>query len=130
MLEFVKNLHLLTYYQIMLAGIAAVIWGVVTLRRGQPFTEGFRGILYTLAFSGVVQALLGGILFLAGCRPNNTLHLVYGLIALVGIPVAFTYTSENLNRRDMRILAFAAFAITAAAWRAISTGVGGICPTH
>ena len=129
MLEFIVNLHLLTYFQILTVGIAAVVWGIVTVRRNQPFTEGFRGLLYTLAFSGLEQAILGVVLFAAGCRPNNMLHLVYGLIALVGVPLAFAYTSEELNKRDMQVLAFASFAITAAAWRAISTGIGGACPS-
>ena len=127
MLDFIITLHLLTFYQIVVAGIAAIIWGIVLVRNHTPFSDGFRGILYTVAICGVIQALLGGVLFLAGCRPNNILHLVYGLIAFIAIPVAFTYASEELTRRDMLILAFAAFVIVAAAWRAFDTGVGGVC---
>jgi hypothetical protein len=128
-ISFIVTMHLLTFYQIVVAGIAAVIWGLVLVRRGEPFTDGYRGILFAVGGSGIVQAILGGILFLAGCRPNNMLHLVYGLIAFIGIPVAYTYASEDMSKRDMLILAFAAFAITAAAWRAFDTGIGGTCPS-
>ncbi|HKD77012.1 MAG TPA: hypothetical protein VKB76_16015 [Ktedonobacterales bacterium] len=128
MREFVLNLHLITFVQILIAGAVATVWGIILIWRGKPFTDGFRSILYTVAISGVIQAALGGILYLFGCRPENMLHLVYGLIAFIGIPAAFAYASEDLSKRDMAVLAFASFAIAAAAWRAGATGFGGYCP--
>jgi heme A synthase len=127
-LDVLIGVHLLNFYTIVLSGLIGAIWGVQLIWRRRPMSDEFRFVLYTIAGFGVAQALIGGILFLTGCRPNDNLHLVYGLIALVGIPIAFTYTSESLTRRDILVLAFAAFAIAAAALRAYSTGVGGTCP--
>ena len=127
MLDFITNLHLYTYYQVVVVGTTATVWGGISWRRG-VYTDGLRSILYLTAGVGAVQALLGTILFLAGCRPTNILHLVYGGIILLAIPVAYVYINEKIAKRDLAVLAFAAFALLAAAFRAYSTGVGGSCP--
>jgi heme A synthase len=126
-LDFLTTLHQLSFWQIVLTGGIATGWGIRAWRRA-TFTDGFRSILFLTEGSGVAQALLGGILFLAGCRPADILHLVYGLIVVAAIPVAIGYTSEKMEKRDMAILAIAAFAIVAAALRGTMTGLGGTCP--
>jgi hypothetical protein len=128
MLEFISTLHLLTFYQVFLTGSVATVWGVVVWRREATITDGLRSILFLTVAVGVGQAVLGGILFLAGCRPTDILHLVYALIVVAAIPVAFAYINEKIEKRDLAILAFAAFALAAAALRAYGTGVGGLCP--
>lgn len=127
MLDFLTTLHLLTFWQLVLTSGVATGWGIRAWRQ-TGFTDGFRSILYLTEGSGVAQGLVGGILFLAGCRPADILHLVYGLIVIAAIPVAVGYASEKLNKRDMAIFAIAAFAIVAAALRGAMTGVGGYCP--
>ncbi len=127
MREFIVTLHLLTFFQVVITGSVATVWGIIAWRRG-GITDGFRSILYLTAGTGLMQALLGIILFLSGCRPADVLHLVYGLIVAVAVPVAFTYASEDLNKRDMAVLAIASFAIVAAALRGAATGIGGYCP--
>ncbi len=121
-------LHLYNFIEILTFGSLTFVWGarLVVLRR--PLSDGFRAALFITAGMGLIEAAIGGILFLSGCRPSDNLHLVYGLIVLVGIPVAFTYTSEKMTRRDMAVLVFAVFAVVAAALRAFATGAGGVCP--
>ena len=127
MLDFITNLHLYTYFGVVLVGTIATVWGFISWRRG-TYTDGLRSILYVTAGAGAMQALLGTILFLAGCRPTNILHLMYGGIILLAIPVAYVYIEEKIAKRDLAVLAIAAFAIVAAAFRAYATGVGGSCP--
>lgn len=127
MLEVISTVHLLTFFQLMLIGTATMVRGIIDWRNG-TYSEGFRSMLFLTVGAGIAQALLGIILFLGGCRPNNLLHLVYGLIVVAAIPVAFTYANEKIGKRDLAILTFAAFAIVAAAVRALITGTGGICP--
>lgn len=127
MRDFVTMLHLLTFQEILLVGGIALVWGIMAWRRA-VFSDGFRSILYIVAATGIMEGLLGGILFIAGCRPTNMLHLVYGLIVAGAIPVAGAYTNETIAKRDLAVLAFAVFALVAAAVRAYSTGVGGTCP--
>jgi hypothetical protein len=128
-LNFITQLHLYTYYNIVLVGGVATVWGFISWRRNE-YTDGLRSILYVTAGAGAVEALWGIILFLGGCRPADILHLVYGGIILLAIPVAYAYIEEKIAKRDLAVLTFAAFALFAAAFRAYATGVGGTCPTR
>lgn len=130
MREIIVTMHLLTYYQLLVIGTGAIVWGIILLRRKQLFDDGYKAVLYAVFGTGLMQIVYGGILYLFfGCRPNNMLHLVYGLIVIAAIPVAFTYSSESLaERRDLFIFTFTAFAIVAAGLRAFGTGMGGYCP--
>lgn len=122
MLDFILRLHLLTYYQVLVVGSVTTVRGVLILQRHEPFTDGFRSLLYITAGTGILQALLGGFLYLGGLRPDNMLHLVYGGIVVCAIPLAYAYISEEETRRDIAVLAFATFALVAAALRAFATG--------
>ena len=122
MLDFILKLHLLTYYQVLVVGSVATVRGALIVWRHEPFTDGFRSLLFITAGTGVVQVLLGALLYLGGLRPNDMLHLVYGAIVVGAIPVAYVYISEAETRRDIGVLTFACFALVAAALRAFATG--------
>jgi hypothetical protein len=79
-------------------------------------------LLGVTAGLGVVEAALGGLLFLTGARPQHPLHYVYGLIVLAAIPVAYTYTDNKSARRDMIVFTIAALAVVGAGVRAFMTG--------
>ncbi len=82
----------------------------------------FRYALWITAGIGVLQAIVGGILFLQGDRPGEGLHFVYGLIVLGAVPVAYVYSDQKDVRRDVIIMAIAAAAVVGAAIRAFATG--------
>jgi hypothetical protein len=153
MVGFLVGLHLFIVYLILIAGGVAVIAGIVwlILRRGATATEltaeaaaspatpgapldiadlARRVLRYALAVTaglGVLQALLGGLLFLLGRRPAQPLHYVYGLIVLLGIPVAYAaiaiYGDRRQVRRNIVILTIVVTAVVAAAIRAWMTGL-------
>jgi hypothetical protein len=82
----------------------------------------FRYALWATAGIGVLQAIVGGILFLQGDRPGEGLHFVYGIIVLGAVPVAYVYSDQKDVRRDIIIMAIAAAAVVGAAIRAFATG--------
>jgi hypothetical protein len=86
-----------------------------------------RVLLGVTAGLGVVQALMGGILWLSGARPSDPLHYVYGGIVLIALPVAYVYADNKSARRDMIVFTIAVFVVVAAAVRAFMTGGG---PLH
>jgi heme A synthase len=103
----------------------------VLLVRKRGIDRIMRILLGVTAGLGVLQAAVGGILYLFyGARPSDNLHFVYGLIVLVGIPVAYTYAENKPEadkktvRRDMIVFTIAIAAVAAAAVRAFMTG----CP--
>jgi hypothetical protein len=122
---FFVGLHFFLVPLIWLFGGAGTVWGIVLLIRKRAIDRAMRLLMYVTAGLGVLQALVGGILFLFfGARPADNLHFVYGLIVLVGIPVAFVYADNRSARRDMIVYTIAIAAVAAAAVRAFMTGGG------
>lgn len=127
-MPFILALHFNLVPLIWLFGGLATIWGIVLLIRKRGIDRIMRILLGVTAGLGVLEALIGGILWLFfGARPADPLHYVYGGIVLVLIPVAYTYVDNKSARRDMIIFTLAALVVVAAAVRAFMTGGG---PLH
>ena len=133
---------------ILVAGGVTLIWGIVMLilasrRRGQSVSSAagsgsaassasaanigggmrvFRVLLIITAALGLIQAIIGGLMYLNGARPGDPLHYVYGGIVLLAIPVAYVYSEQAQVRRDIIIMVIAALAVIGAAIRALMTG--------
>jgi len=132
---------------ILAAGGITLIWGIVMLilasrRRAalaSAANEGsagnavsvsnlgggmrvFRILLTITAALGLIQAIVGGLLWLNGARPGDGLHFVYGAIVLLAIPVAYVYSDQAQVRRDIIIMVIAVLAVIGAAIRALMTG--------
>lgn len=133
---------------ILAAGGITLIWGIVVLilasrRRGvsaasEPASESagaasvprsgvagmrvFRILLIITAALGLIQAIIGGMMYLNGARPGDGLHFVYGGIVLLAIPVAYVYSDQAQVRRDIIIMVIAVLAVIGAAIRALMTG--------
>lgn len=136
------QIHFFFVPLILLAATLTLICGVtlLILRRGvsddvplgagrtATVTRALRALLYVTAGLGAVQALVGGLIFLTGLRPQDGLHFVYGGIVLLAIPVAYAYSDQKRVRRDLIITVIAVVAVIGAAVRALMTG--GTPPLH
>lgn len=116
---------------ILAAGGITLLWGtvVLVLARGRSAGQGsggalraFRALLIITAALGLIQAILGGLMYLQGARPGDGLHYVYGGIVLLAIPVAYVYSDQQQVRRDIIIMVIAIVAVIGAAIRAMMTG--------
>lgn len=116
---------------ILAAGGITLLWGIVVLvlARGRSVGQGsggalraFRALLIITAALGLIQAILGGLMYLQGARPGDGLHYVYGGIVLLAIPVAYVYSDQQQVRRDIIIMVIAIVAVIGAAIRAMMTG--------
>lgn len=113
---------------ILAAGGITLIWGIVVLilTRGRTSGSGalriFRVLLTITAALGLIQAIVGGLMYLQGARPGDGLHYVYGAIVLLAIPVAYVYSDQQQVRRDIIIMVIAVVAVVGAAVRALMTG--------
>lgn len=73
----------------------------------------------------IVQALIGGVLFLAGGRPTTWLHYVYGFGPLVIFGVAHLLARDEAFRtRPWAPFALASFISFGLSLRALTTGLG------
>lgn len=140
-MSLILQLHQLMFFVVLALGAVMLICGLalIWLARGTRVAEDapaadttggsfgvvrtiFRRVIAITAGAGVLQAILGGLLFVGGKRPADNLHLVYGLIVLIAIPVAYAYSDQKQVRRDIIIMTIAAVAIIGAALRAFVTG--------
>lgn len=131
-----SDIHSFVAFIILVAGALTLICGItlLVLRRGvadadmppgqaAPLVKRiFRWLLIATASLGALQAAIGGLLFLSGERPGDMLHLVYGGIVLLAIPIAYVYSDQKRTRRDIIIMVIAIVAIIGAAVRAFMTG--------
>lgn len=118
---------------ILAAGGITLISGIVLLIlvRGRSSEQGgggalrvFRVLLTITAALGLLQAIIGGLMYLQGARPGDGLHYVYGGIVLLAVPVAYVYSDQHRMRRDIIIMVIAVVAVIGAAVRAFMTGPG------
>lgn len=129
------RIHTFLVPLILLAGGIALILGIIliVLRRGVAdgdtptpriawVTVSFRRFLIATGVIGVVQGIVGGLIYLTGARPYEALHFVYGGIVLLAIPIAYVYSDQKRVRRDVIIMVIAVVAIIGAAVRALATG--------
>ncbi len=78
---------------------ACGVWGLVMNWRKVPMNANYRGMLAIGYVLGDVIGLLGMGLLLGGAPPRDPLHILYGLLAAVSLPMAAIY---NQNRSDER----------------------------
>jgi hypothetical protein len=130
------GIHSFLVWIVLLAGAVTLVCGIVLLvmRRGVADDETppnpnapmvktlFQRLLIATAAIGALEALVGGLLFFSGARPGDQLHLVYGGIVLLIIPIAYVYSDQKRTRRDIIIMVVAAVLLIGAGVRALMTG--------
>lgn len=72
------------------------LWGVVLGIRGKPVDGAYRGALFIAQGLGVVQLLVGVVMLLMGYQLRNDTHVLYGLSAVVTLPLVHLYVAGKL----------------------------------
>ena len=67
------------------------LWGLVLAVRRAPLDGSYRGALIIGGALGVVQGIVGLVLFALGLRPRDDLHYLYGLSVIVTLPLVQQY---------------------------------------
>ena len=98
------------------------VWGTYGYFRHNQVSGGFRSSFLIMAGLVAAQGLFGVILFAAGNRPGELLHVVYGIFAVLFLPGAYLYAHAGAKRREAITLAAAAWIALVAYLRGISTG--------
>jgi len=75
-------------------------WGLLTYLRKQPITGGYRSTLVMTELVFVLQALVGIALVLTGTRLRDGLHVLYGVVLVLALPIAASYTAGRERRRE------------------------------
>jgi heme A synthase len=123
LLETVAFLHAYGARVLVVFAVVLGVWGAYHYFRNQRVSGGFRSTYLIMIGIVVVQGLLGLSALVAGTGPREgVLHMVYGLFAVLFLPGAYLYSRGDDRRREALILAGAAWIVSIAFIRGISTG--------
>ena len=103
---------------------AIAIWGLFQFLRGRNPSGSYLGALILAEGLILVQGLVGMLLLAQGHRPNEGLHLLYGVAAALALPGVYfsPWVARGTERRDSLILGLTALFTVGLAVRGIVTG--------
>lgn len=108
----------------MLYFLVLAIWGFWRFIRKKGPDSSYWGALAIGEVLVVVQALLGGYLWLAGARPpRGDVHVMYGLLVPAVIPLIYAFTRGGENRRESLVYGASLLFAVGLILRATTTGL-------
>ncbi len=107
---------------VLIYAVLLALWGTYLYFRRESVTGGFRSSFLVLAGITVLQSLAGAASLLAGYRPHEMLHVVYGAFASLFLPGAYLYAHGGSARREAVVLAGACWIVSIALFRGFATG--------
>jgi heme A synthase len=118
------NLHGLVGNAAMYFMLILAVWALWTWLRGQGLNGSYWGALVIAEGLMIVQALLGVALLLTGRAPGRSIHILYGVLAVISIPAALAYLRTGSGRREALLYGLATLVIFGFTVRAITTAAG------
>ncbi len=103
---------------------AVGLWGLFTFLRGGVLEGSISGSLAIGQFLIGAQGIAGLILFTRGNRPQDSVHVLYGIAAFVTLPFVWSYVRERHPRQGLLLYSLAALFIFGLSIRGITTGGG------
>ncbi len=97
------------------------VWGLVLYFRKLPTSGGFRSTLVLTEVLFILQGVIGVGMFLGGRRPHDSLHWLYGVLLVIALPIAASYTSGRGPRREALVYGIAGLFMAGLTIRALTT---------
>ena len=107
---------------VLIYSVVLGLWGTYLYFRKDAVTGGFRASFLGMAAVTAIQSLAGAAAFLAGQRPTELLHVVYGVFAVLFLPGLYLYAHGGSARREAVFLAGASWIVAIAFFRGFATG--------
>ena len=116
-------LHARLLVTILLFFGALSIWGFFNYLRNSGVSGSYKGALAIGELLMLAEFLLGVALYLSGDRPYRPgIHILYGLVAIIGIPGTFAYTRGRDGRWEQLIYVTVCLFLCGIALRSLTTG--------
>ncbi|MBK9941291.1 MAG: hypothetical protein U0Z44_15660 [Kouleothrix sp.] len=116
-------LHARLLVTILLFFGALAIWGFVSYLRGAGVEGSYKGALAIGELLVLAEFILGVILFVSGARPYRpSIHILYGIVAILTVPGTFAYTRGRDGRWELLIYVTVCLFLCGIALRALTTG--------
>lgn len=122
MVSALQALHVVLSRAAILFAIVLGIWGAYQLARHRQVSGGFRSSYLLMIALTIVQGIVGAIIFFAGQRPHELLHVVYGIFAVLFLPAVYFYSERRDDLREAAFLAAACWIVVIALARGVMTG--------
>jgi len=107
----------------MMLFMAAIgIWGLFMYFTGKGVTGSFNGALAIGEVLIIAQVAFGVILYVRGIRPESSVHILYGVTAVVALPFIWSYMRERDARQALLIFSLGALFVAGLAIRGMTTG--------
>jgi hypothetical protein len=118
-------LHGLLSRALLLFTVIAGAYGLVEYFRKQVVSPSYWGIIVVGNLAAVGQGIIGVMLALSGQQPEQWVHILYGVVALMWIPIISLINNlannGEHNRRETLIVALISLFEAGIALRAITT---------
>lgn len=114
--------HLRLATTVLLYFLALSIWGFARYFLKRGIDSNYWGALAIGEVVTIIQGLIGVILWANGGVPGQPIHILYGVLSLMGIPSAFAFTHGRDDRREMLIYGAVLLFMVGIAFRALDTG--------
>jgi hypothetical protein len=116
-------LHARLLITILLFFGVLTIWGLVGYLRGQAISGSYKGALAIGELLMLAQFLIGVLLLIGGVQPFRlSIHILYGIVAIVTLPATFAYTRGRDDRWEQLIYVVVCLFLCGIALRALGTG--------
>ncbi|MGH7612008.1 MAG: hypothetical protein ACREN4_08310 [Candidatus Dormibacteria bacterium] len=108
-------------FALIALGLVGCAWCFLDLRQKGSLSGGVRAFLVLSWAAVVVQDLLGVVLLAQGHRPahNLLLHIMYGVLSALVLPVAWGITAVAPARREALILGLGSLLFAGLTFRAL-----------
>jgi len=99
----VQAVHIILADAAVAAVAIAVLWCVILALLARPGGRWFERLQRVVILSIAAAAAAGAVAFALGARPGDGLHLIYGGVAIILLPVARSFRS-GASRRDALLM--------------------------
>ena len=116
------EIHGLLAQVVLVLTLLSGAWAAVLVARG---TAGGRFFVVNLGWTvgGIaLAAIVGGLLLVTGTPPADSLHLLYGALALVALPGAAQVASGRPTRQRMTVMLIGSIVLLILVLRLFQTG--------
>jgi hypothetical protein len=107
---------------VLLFMAAIGVWGLFLFFTGGGPTGSFNGALIIGEVLIIAQVLFGVVLYIDGFRAESSIHILYGLTAVVALPFIWSYMRERDARQALLIFSLGALFVAGLAVRGMTTG--------
>jgi len=103
--------------------LVMMVWSLWRYFRKEGANSNFRGAVVISEILILVQSGMGGILWLSNLRPERGgMHVLYGIVGILGIPSVFAFTKGRQSRYEMLVYGVAYLCLLGIILRSMATG--------